>query len=102
MLHMKADRNRTVTPEILYKRTMEGEPRLSMLMEQYSKQLSEMYRCVCGHNGEGNEAVIHRLSVIYNLSCSELKPALCPICNGVSPLFAPQGFLCSTEIPAFP
>lgn len=51
MLHMKADRNRTVTPEILYKRTMEGEPRLSMLMEQYSKQLSEMYRCVCGHNG---------------------------------------------------
>ena len=49
MLHMKADRNRTVTPEILYKRTMEGEPRLSMLMEQYSKQLSEMYRCVCGH-----------------------------------------------------
>ena len=51
MLHMKADRNRTVTPEILYKRTMEGEPRLSMLMEQYSKQLSEMYRCVCSHNG---------------------------------------------------
>lgn len=51
MLHMKADRNRTVTPEILYKRTMEGEPRLSMLMEQYLKQLSEMYRCVCGHNG---------------------------------------------------
>ena len=51
MLHMKADRNRTVTPEILYKRTMEGDPRLSMLMEQYSKQLSEMYRCVCSHNG---------------------------------------------------
>ena len=51
MLHMKADRNRTVSPEIIYKRTMEGEPRLSVLMEQYSKQLSEMYRCVCGHNG---------------------------------------------------
>ena len=51
MLHMKADRNRTVSPEIIYKRTMEGEPRLSVLMEQYSKQLSEMYRCVCSHNG---------------------------------------------------
>ena len=31
MLHMKADRNRTVSPEIIYKRTMEGEPRLSVL-----------------------------------------------------------------------
>ena len=47
---MKADRNRTVSPEFIYKRTMEGEPRLSVLMEQYSKQLSEMcirdsFRC---------------------------------------------------------
>ena len=55
MLHMKADRNRTVSPEIIYKRTMEGEPRLSVLMEQYSKQLSEMYRCVCSHNGGGSD-----------------------------------------------
>lgn len=51
MLHMKADNIRSVSPEIIYKRTMEGEPRLSVLMEQYSKQLSEMYRCVCRHHG---------------------------------------------------
>ena len=31
-----------------YKRNIEGEMQLSVLMEQYSKQLSRLYLCVCG------------------------------------------------------
>lgn len=51
--------NMKTTPEItsalyssedgtaFYKRRMEGEPQLSALMEQYSRQVSQMYLCVC-------------------------------------------------------
>lgn len=35
-----------------YKRSMEGESYLSELMNQYSKQVSAMYRCVCRHGEE--------------------------------------------------
>lgn len=34
-----------------YKRSMEGEPQLSEQMEQYSKQVSRLYLCVCRHLG---------------------------------------------------
>lgn len=36
---------------IAYKRSMDGEPQLSEQMEQYSKQVSRMYLCVCRHLG---------------------------------------------------
>lgn len=46
MLDM-GEEGHTVSGFVNYKRTMEGEPQLSALMEQYSKQLSRMYWCVC-------------------------------------------------------
>ena len=37
-----------------YRRTMEGEERLSRLMEQYSKQVSRLYLCVCRQTENAN------------------------------------------------
>lgn len=53
-MNMKADP--VIFPEApaAYKRSMEKEPRLSALMEQYSKQLSRLYLCVCRHVKNGS------------------------------------------------
>lgn len=52
MMEMKAEDLPKVPQPFLHKRTMEEEPQLSFLMEQYSKQVSELYRCVCKHKQE--------------------------------------------------
>ncbi len=49
MMEMKADHVPTPPRPFLHKRTMDGEIQLSRLMEQYSKQVSELYRCICNH-----------------------------------------------------
>ena len=47
MLHMKTDHADVIFELHIYKRSVKGEPRLSKLMEGYSKQVSRMYSCVC-------------------------------------------------------
>lgn len=49
MMEMKAESVPAPPQPFLHKRTMDGEVQLSHLMEQYSKQVSELYRCVCSH-----------------------------------------------------
>ena len=49
MMEMKAENVPAPPQPCLHRRTMEGEVQLSHLMEQYSKQVSELYRCVCSH-----------------------------------------------------
>lgn len=53
-MNIHAEQDTTLTDAISaeamnYKRSMEGESYLSELMNQYSKQVSAMYRCVCRH-----------------------------------------------------
>lgn len=52
MLNMKTEQSPQNAATLHYKRRMEGESRLSELMNQYSKQVSAMYRCVCRHIGK--------------------------------------------------
>lgn len=49
-LNMKGENNPVTAQYTAYKRSMEGEPRLSKQMERYSKQVSRMYLCVSRHS----------------------------------------------------
>lgn len=49
-MNMKADAVIQTGLPAAYKRNIEGERQLSVLMEQYSKQISRLYRCVCGRS----------------------------------------------------
>ncbi|MCH1950284.1 FUSC family protein [Enterocloster sp. OA13] len=53
-LNMRADHVPAAGESMAYRRTMEGEERLSRLMEQYSKQVSRLYLCVCRQTENAN------------------------------------------------
>lgn len=50
-LNMNMDNIPASGEHMAYKRSMDGEPQLSEQMEQYSKQVSRLYLCVCRHVG---------------------------------------------------
>lgn len=52
-LNMKAEQAPIPDELIRYQRSLDGEPLLSERMEQYSRQVSAMYRCVCRHGCHG-------------------------------------------------
>lgn len=49
-LNMKGEEIPVSAENMIYRRSMEGAPHLSRQMEQYSKQVSKMYLCVCRHS----------------------------------------------------
>ncbi|MCD7993975.1 MAG: FUSC family protein [Clostridia bacterium] len=53
-LNMRADHVPAAKETMAYRRSMEGEERLSKLMEQYSKQVSRLYLCVCRQTENAN------------------------------------------------
>ena len=50
MMDMKPDNTDMAATMAGYKRTMTGAPRLSALMENYSKQVSRLYLCACAYS----------------------------------------------------